>query len=64
MTAPELRELSEDVVGSVWRELLEAGAVVGASVPLELLARLAPVVEALLRERIGSVGDLRGEAVD
>ena len=28
------------------------------------LARLAPVVEELLRERIGSVGDLRGEAVD
>lgn len=64
MTAPELVDLSEELVDVVWRELLEAGAVVGASVPLELLARLAPVVEALLRERIGSVGDLRGEAVD
>lgn len=64
MTAPELRELSEEVIDVVWRELLDSSTLAGASVPLELLARLAPVVEELLRERIGSVGDLRGEAVD
>jgi hypothetical protein len=59
-----LKAVSADVIDALWRELLTAGTVIGASVPLELLERLMPVVEALLRERIASVGDLRGEIID
>ena len=61
----ELGEVAQDVVRKVWTEIVRPGA--GEAVrpiPAALLARIAPLVEALLRERIGSVGDLRGEIID
>lgn len=64
MTGSRLVDTSEDVVSLVWRHLAKAGQVRGDRVPVQILAALAPLVEELLRERIGSVGDLRGEVID
>jgi hypothetical protein len=61
----ELGGVAEDVVRKVWTEIVRPGAgEVVRPIPAALLARIAPLVEALLRERIGSVGDLRGEVID
>jgi hypothetical protein len=61
----ELVDVSEAVVETVWAELTKSGgASVARAIPVALLARIAPLVEALLRERIGSFGDLRGEVID
>ena len=61
----ELVDVSEALVELVWGELTRSvGASVARAIPVALLARLVPLVEALLRERIGSVADLRGEVID
>lgn len=65
MTAGELLDTAEAVAYAV----LQAAAAQGV-IPKEraqdfaLVAQLTPVIEAVLRERIGSVGDLTGEIID
>jgi hypothetical protein len=65
MKGAELVDVSEALVELVWTQLTRSGgASVARAIPVALLARIAPLVEELLRERIGSVGDLRGEVID
>lgn len=65
MTPGELFETSEAVAYAILQAAADRGLIPKERAKsLALATQFIPVIEAVLRERIGSVGDLRGEIID